>query len=257
MMTYLTTSVFSLTMMQNVQTQVTEHPLVEEHMEKTTVHTAGSCLDDGYDNAQAGGGVWFGPDDPRNAALKIPGLNQSKQIGQLAAVLYAVQKTPPFAPLHIISTSRYIIDCFFKKFTNWEENGWITIPNKEFIRPIVSHLRARGAITTFARATDPTELKNANMLAQQGLYKMLHDILDLTPVQKFNLTGAQLSTMSQAMAYKGIQERLCPNPRSSTVINLDITRYAVKRITKHLPTDASIWLSVRNKDITRTIKVFL
>jgi len=34
-------------------------------------------------------------------------------------------------------------------------------------------------------------------------------------------------------------------------------RYAVERTTKHLPTDATIWLSIRNKDITRTIRVFL
>jgi ribonuclease HI len=95
------------------------------------------------------------------------------------------------------------------------------------------------------------------MLAQEGSHKMLQDILDLTPVQKFNLTGVKLATISQATAYKGIQERLCPNPRPSTVINLDITRYAVERTTKHLPTDATIWLSIRNRDITRTIRVFL
>ena len=55
-----------------------KHPLVEEHVEETTVHIAGACLDGGFDNAQAGGGVWFGLGDPRNAALKIPGLSQSK-----------------------------------------------------------------------------------------------------------------------------------------------------------------------------------
>jgi hypothetical protein len=63
--------------------------------------------------------------------------------------------------------------------------------------------------------------------------------------------------MSQAIAYRGIQERAQPMPRLSTVINLDITRHAVKKITGHLPTDATIWLSIRNKDITRTIRVFL
>jgi hypothetical protein len=93
-------------------------------------------LENGYDDAQAGSGVWFGPEDPRNAALKIPGPNQSKQVGQLAAVLHAVQKTPPFAPLHIISNSKYIIDCFFRKLASWEECGWINIPHKEFIRPV-------------------------------------------------------------------------------------------------------------------------
>jgi ribonuclease HI len=81
-----------------------KHPLVANHAEETTAYTAGFCLEDGYDNAQAGGGVWFGPDDPRNVALKIPGSIQSKQVGQLTAVLHAVKSTPPFAPLHIIAT---------------------------------------------------------------------------------------------------------------------------------------------------------
>jgi hypothetical protein len=117
-----------------------KHPLIAEHAEATTVHTTGSCLKDGYKDAHAGSGVWFGFEDLRNKALKIPGPNQSKQVGQLIAVLYAIQNSPPFAPLHIITNSKYIIDCFFKKLTNWKEYGWIKIPNKEFIRPIVSHL---------------------------------------------------------------------------------------------------------------------
>jgi ribonuclease HI len=72
--------------------------------------------------------VW--PEDLRNAAIKVFDLNQSKQVGQLAAVLYVIQSTPPFAPLHIISSSKYINNCFAKKLTNWKECRWIKIPNK-------------------------------------------------------------------------------------------------------------------------------
>jgi hypothetical protein len=60
---------------------------------------------------------------------------------------------------------------------------------------------------------------------------MSHDILDWTPAHKFNLSGAQLSVMSQAVAYQGIQEGTQPTQRKYTVINLDITRHAVKRVT--------------------------
>ena len=52
-----------------------KHPLIAEHAEESTAHIAGSCLEDGYDDAQAGSGVWFGPKDPRNAALKVSGPN--------------------------------------------------------------------------------------------------------------------------------------------------------------------------------------
>lgn len=163
----------------------------------------------------------------------------------------------PRTPLHIISNSKYIYDCFSKKLTSWEEKGWIEIPNKEIIKPIVSHLRARGAITTFAKATNPMALENAITLAQHGPNKVSYDAVDLTPDPKFNLTGAQLSEMSQALIYKGIQQKAQLISRSSTVINLDITRHAVQKITGHQPTDATIWLSIRSKDITRLIRVFL
>jgi hypothetical protein len=59
------------------------------------------------------------------------------------------------------------------------------------------------------------------------------------------------------MTYQGIRERMQITSRRSTIITLDITRHAVKRITGHLPTDATIWHSIRSKDITRTIRVFL
>ena len=121
----------------------------------------------------------------------------------------------------------------------------------------MSHLRSWGAITTFSNTVDLAGLENANLLAKQDIHKLLHDDLDLTSNQKFNLTGAQLSVLSQAVAYKGIQERTQSTPRLSTVINLDITRHAVQKITGHLPTDATIWHSIRSKDITRTIRVFL
>jgi ribonuclease HI len=55
-----------------------KHPLVLEHDEETTVHAAGFCVENGCDDAQAGSGAWFGPDDPRNVALKIHGPIQSK-----------------------------------------------------------------------------------------------------------------------------------------------------------------------------------
>jgi len=231
-----------------------KHPLAEEHEEEATAYIDGACSENGYENAQAGGGVWFGPDNLNNTAIKIPGLNQSTCVGKLAAVLYLVQKTPPFAPLHIISDSKYIVESFTKKITEWEECGWINIPNKEFIKPIVSHLRARGAITTFKKETGQIGSKNAKVLANAGEQC---DALDLNPNRHFNLTGAQLSLISQATAYRGLRERGQVASRLSTIINLDITRHAVNDLTGHMPTDAQMWHSIRSKDITRTIRVFL
>jgi exonuclease III len=54
------------------------------------VYTDGSCTNNGKANAECGSGVWFGPNDERNRALRVPGENQSNQVGELAAVIAAV-----------------------------------------------------------------------------------------------------------------------------------------------------------------------
>ncbi|KAN0104009.1 hypothetical protein V8E52_011410, partial [Russula decolorans] len=38
-----------------------------------SVFTDGACLNNGKSNARSGSGIWFGPNDQRNKAIKIPG----------------------------------------------------------------------------------------------------------------------------------------------------------------------------------------
>src|ERR1700748_1116831 len=105
--------------------------------ETVTVYAAGSCLNAGNVEAQTGGGVWYGPNHPDNKALRIPGENQSSQIGALAAILHAIQNTPPFAPLHIISNSKYVVKGLTVHLPRWEQSGWIGIANENFLKPII------------------------------------------------------------------------------------------------------------------------
>ena len=58
--------------------------------ERITVYTDGSCIDNGKENAKAGAGIWFVEGDPQNKAIKIPGSNQSNQVGEIAAVIVAL-----------------------------------------------------------------------------------------------------------------------------------------------------------------------
>ncbi|KAF8494911.1 hypothetical protein F5888DRAFT_1570641, partial [Russula emetica] len=64
-------------------------------------YTDRACLNNGKTNAQAGSGVWFTPEDPRNKAIRIPGTEQSNQVGELVAVISATQDLPTFSPLEI------------------------------------------------------------------------------------------------------------------------------------------------------------
>ncbi|KAF9780845.1 hypothetical protein BJ322DRAFT_1011739, partial [Thelephora terrestris] len=54
-----------------------------------TVYTDGSCIGNGTAEARAGSGVWYAPQDPRNASIRVPGKAQSNQVGELLAILHA------------------------------------------------------------------------------------------------------------------------------------------------------------------------
>jgi len=129
-------------------------------------------------------------------SLRIPGVLQSNQVAELVAILHVSQKTAPFAPLHIISDSKYVINGLTKKLHTWEERGWIGIANKENFKATVSHLRQRGAVTSFqwvkGHAGD-LENKEADGLVLEDALKPNCDYINFSVNKKFDLTGAQLS----------------------------------------------------------------
>ncbi|KAH9054137.1 hypothetical protein EDB87DRAFT_1568642, partial [Lactarius vividus] len=71
--------------------------------QKVTIYTDGACFNNGKANARCGSGVWIGPEDPRNDAIRVPGPRQSNQVGEIAAVIAAVNKIPTFWPILIKS----------------------------------------------------------------------------------------------------------------------------------------------------------
>lgn len=81
----------------------------DENNENITVYTDGSCENNGQEDARAGAGIWYGPDDERNKALRVPkNMPQTNQTAELLAVYHVVQATPPGAQLHIKTDSRYV-----------------------------------------------------------------------------------------------------------------------------------------------------
>jgi ribonuclease HI len=107
------------------------------------VYTDGSCINNGTEEAQAGSGIWYGENDPRNRALKVPGKEQSNQTGELYALLYVVKTTSKQDALLIKSDSRYAIDGLTKHLQSWENRGWIGVSNKELFQVTAAWMRAR------------------------------------------------------------------------------------------------------------------
>ena len=87
------------------------------------VYTDGSCLSNGQQGAQAGLGVFYGVNDPRNISERVPGA-QTNNRGELLAPIRVLQGTT--GPVKIHSDSKYVIDGVTKYLAHWKRNNFTT-----------------------------------------------------------------------------------------------------------------------------------
>ena len=100
------------------------------------IYTDGSCINNGYKNAKAGIGVYFGKDDTRNISEKFT-TRPSNQRAELYAIIRAILLLTPTeikTKKNIIYTdSMYSINCVERWCKNWIKNGWQT-KNKKTVK---------------------------------------------------------------------------------------------------------------------------
>jgi ribonuclease HI len=147
-----------------------------------------------------------------------------------------------------------------KYLPTWEDKGWIAIANKDLLKCIVAWARARSNTTTLHWVKGHNgELGNeeADKLAAEGALLPEISEMDLSAPENFIYTGARLLAMTQSDLYKGILETQPQRNRPTTALQLDIARLGAKDISGKLPMDDKIWKSIRNKVITRSIRIFL
>ena len=217
-----------------------------------TLYTDGACNNNRKLNTRCGSSVWFGPEHERNLAIQIPGPQHSNQIGEIAAIIAAVDAVPPFQPLTIISDSKYAIEGLTIHLQNWEDIGWIGIKNAALFKHAAYLLRRRTATTNFkwikGHNGDPGN-EQSDQLTKDGANKPEEDALSLEIPKEFDLQGAKLATITQATAYKGIRERRKHPPRPTTTQNIQLARDAIHDLTRNLEKDESIWKGIRNRNI--------
>ncbi|KAH9923246.1 uncharacterized protein B0H18DRAFT_878860 [Fomitopsis serialis] len=158
---------------------------------------------------------------------------------ELVAAAYATSVTPLDAPLHLLCASDDLVELVFDKIPRWEERGWIDVLHSEYVRALLSRLRQRCAVTSFGKITSPENWKaldSARQMASGPLQSHLLclDRFDPTRDPRFDISGARLCSMTQALAYKGIIEWTAtpdrpPQPRipplfAPTVLKLAPTR---------------------------------
>ena len=229
-------------------------------LQEARVYTDGACMNNGKANATSGSGVWFGPNDARNIAFRVPGDLQSNQIGELVAIILATEATPINQPLTIITDSRYAINGLTTHLREWEDQGWIGIKNAELFKRAAYLLKRRTAKTAFkwtkGHAGDQGN-EGSDQLAKVGANKDRVDVLDVSIPPEYDLQGAKLATLSQKKAYRGIREQKKPHHRKTTNANLQRTRLALETYNGSIETDETIWNGIQNPTIRIKVRQFL
>jgi len=105
----------------------------------TIVYTDGSCINNGYPNAEAGIGIYFGLNDSRNVSKKIENSKKSNNIAELTALITAYKilesDIKNNKKIVIFSDSIYAIRCISIYGEKNEKLKWNnSIPNVELVK---------------------------------------------------------------------------------------------------------------------------
>jgi ribonuclease HI len=247
-------------------TMMDETPAIRERRginltgDHITVYTDGSCSNNGKANARCGSGVWVADGHSANQSVRVGGPVQSNQLGEIIAVVAALQKLANYVLITIKTDSMYMINGLTRDLQDWEDKGWIGVSNKEAFQKAVVLLRMRTAPTAFQWVkghSGEDENEKADRLAEEGAKKDVQDNIDLLIPPVFDVQGAKLSALTQKLAYRGIMGHRKRVQRGCTTHNLDRACHAVEEITDHLENDDTIWRNCQRKDLRKKIQQFL
>ncbi|KAI0708428.1 ribonuclease H-like protein [Earliella scabrosa] len=216
-------------------------------------------MDNGTSAARSGSGVWFGPGDRRNIAAAVPGTEHSNQRGEIYAVVLAAAKSTPFAPLHIVTDSQYVIDGLTLHLPRWEDRGWLGIANADLLRMAAAWLRQRSAPTTFrwikGHSGDPGN-DGADELARAGA-EVGNPVSVLPCPKRFLREGARLAALTQRLAYCGVRIDKRKTVRRATALMVGRVIATLEQDFGVHATEMALWRAIRTRDVARNMRDFL
>ncbi|KAJ6619367.1 ribonuclease H-like domain-containing protein [Mycena sp. CBHHK59/15] len=167
-----------------------KHISPEPDEEEIFACTDGSAINNGKEDAQAGAGIYYGPNDGRNRVIKVPSeFMPSNNVGEILWITETVESNPRDVPLKIISDSETSIDGLTKHLRNWEDDGFKPVKNGHLFQATVARLRERKAPTTFPWVKGHPGVEGnegADRLAAEGCAKPKGaDFVDIQRPRKF------------------------------------------------------------------------
>ncbi|KAF5371874.1 hypothetical protein D9615_006992 [Tricholomella constricta] len=226
--------------------------------------TDGSCMNNGQDDAYAGAGVYYAPDDERNLSAKVPAkYRQSNQTAEMLALKEAIEHAPEDGRLFLELDSKYTIQNVTSSLQRNEDEGYIKTPNADLIKLTVARIRKRKTITRvkWVKGHNGHERnEGADRKANEAANLPQNDNFDDAIEPSLRISGAKLTHITQALAYKAIRNikaKAKPVSRMRTSNNLEKIKEAIEEEYKKRPTTEAIWKSTRRKDLSRQQRYFL
>ncbi len=135
----------------------------EESKSALVIYTDGGCRNPGTEQAIAGSGVYFGPDDPRNTSATVPG-DQTSSRAELWAIKVAIEEIPENNKEEVC----IITDSDSSK--NLISRNWKARANLDILDQIWDLLKARNVTIQWTRGHSGTHGNEmAHQLASQAL----------------------------------------------------------------------------------------
>ncbi|KAJ7736456.1 hypothetical protein B0H16DRAFT_1326508 [Mycena metata] len=212
----------------------------------------------------AGGSIWYGPEHEKNLAIRVPMEHtQSMKSADIYASLLAVQRVPRDQELRIVNSKDTTRMAMTRNLEKLENRGWIGVPDSGPLKALAAELKARSAKTVFVDASSESGSRiregerMARLIAKEDLSTREPSKISIEIEASMSLDGAKLSTLTQKLAYAGIEERKAEVSRKATDNNVKQVRAAIKLQNNKMPTTAQVWTSIRHKDFTRQVRNFL
>jgi ribonuclease HI len=106
------------------------------------IATDGSCVNNGGEDARAGAGIFFGENDKRNRAIRIPPeLSQTNQVAEMVATKEAINGTNKADKILIKTDLMHIINSMSSCLQKHEDKGYIGKANRELTQALIGNLR--------------------------------------------------------------------------------------------------------------------
>ncbi|KAJ4484642.1 hypothetical protein C8R41DRAFT_707486, partial [Lentinula lateritia] len=122
------------------------------------------------------------------------------------AVKIAAEVINPETAMTIETDSKYVLE-LLRNPHKLEDKGFIDTSNAKLIQSTIASLRLRPTQTLlkWVKGHNGHEWnEGADLLAKEAVRKEKASYINLHPPRTLHVTGAKLSTMTQALAYKAI-----------------------------------------------------